>query len=187
MLARPWPRTDGAALHVERLLIDSGYLPAVANAVAVKLGPAVLLSKGMGLKAGNKPMAAYTRRPGERHGHNWPLTRGSGKGSQPFGRECRDQMVNRLPAGAAVLERPLPLPGLGQRLQLLEVHQSRGQPALRWPMKRPDRCGTAKQHRRSPAPEARRPALVGHSAAADRRSHSRPSRGASAPSANRSR
>ena len=25
----------------------------------------------MGLKAGNKPMAAYTRRPGERHGHNW--------------------------------------------------------------------------------------------------------------------
>jgi hypothetical protein len=31
----------------------------------------VLLSKSMGLRAGNKPMAAYTRRPGERHGHNW--------------------------------------------------------------------------------------------------------------------
>jgi hypothetical protein len=31
----------------------------------------VLLSKGMGLKAGNKPMAAYTRHPGERHGANW--------------------------------------------------------------------------------------------------------------------
>ena len=31
----------------------------------------MLLSKGMVLKAGNKPMAAYTRRPGERHGHNW--------------------------------------------------------------------------------------------------------------------
>ena len=28
----------------------------------------MLLSKGMGLRAGNKPMAAYTRRPGERHG-----------------------------------------------------------------------------------------------------------------------
>jgi hypothetical protein len=37
----------------------------------IKAGPAVLLSKGMGLKAGNKPMASYTRRPGERHGHNW--------------------------------------------------------------------------------------------------------------------
>ena len=71
LLARPWTRTDGAALHVERLLIDSGYLPAVANAVCVKVGPTVLLSKGMGLKAGNKPMAAYTRRPGERHGCNW--------------------------------------------------------------------------------------------------------------------
>lgn len=71
LLARPWTRTDGAALRVERLLIDSGYPPAVCNAVAVQLGPAVLLSKGMGLQAGNKPMAAYTRRPGERHGHNW--------------------------------------------------------------------------------------------------------------------
>ncbi len=68
LLARRWARTDGAVLQVERLLIDSGYLPAVCNAVAIKVGPAVLLSKGMGLRAGNKPMAAYTRRPGERHG-----------------------------------------------------------------------------------------------------------------------
>jgi hypothetical protein len=71
LFARPWKRTDGASLHIEQLLIDSGYLPAVCNAVAVKFGSAVLLSKGMGLKAGNKPMATYTRRPGERHGHNW--------------------------------------------------------------------------------------------------------------------
>jgi len=48
-----------------------GLSARVANAVAIKAGPAVLLSKGMGLRAGNKPMAAYTRRPGERHGHNW--------------------------------------------------------------------------------------------------------------------
>jgi len=71
LLARRWQRTDGALLSVERLLIDSGYLPAVCNAVAIKLGPAVMLSKGMGLKAGNKPMATYRRRPGERHGCNW--------------------------------------------------------------------------------------------------------------------
>jgi hypothetical protein len=38
LLARPWERTDGAALHIERLLIDSGYLPAVCNAVAIKAG-----------------------------------------------------------------------------------------------------------------------------------------------------
>jgi len=71
LLARRWERTDGVLLSVERLLIDSGYLPAVCNAVAIKLGPAVMLSKGMGLKAGNKPMATYRRRPGERHGCNW--------------------------------------------------------------------------------------------------------------------
>ena len=71
LLVTPWARTDGAILHIERLLIDSGYLPAVANAVAIKAGPAVLLSKGMGLRAGNKPMTSYTHRPGERHGWNW--------------------------------------------------------------------------------------------------------------------
>ncbi len=32
--------TDGGALHIEQLLIDSGYLPAVCNAVAVTLGQA---------------------------------------------------------------------------------------------------------------------------------------------------
>ena len=71
LLARQWKRTDGQTLSIERLLIDSGYLPGACSAVAVKLGPAVQPSKGMGLKAGNKPMASYTRRPGERHGYNW--------------------------------------------------------------------------------------------------------------------
>jgi hypothetical protein len=32
--------------------------------------PAALLSNGMGLRAGNKAMAAYTRRPSDRHGCN---------------------------------------------------------------------------------------------------------------------
>jgi len=91
LLARPWTRTDGVAMHVERLLIDSGYLPGVCNAVAIKAGPAVLLSKGMGLRAGNKPMAAYTRRPGERHGHNWYIPNVS-RSSEPA---CRRQVPAR--------------------------------------------------------------------------------------------
>jgi len=45
--------------EVERVPIDCGFLPAEANAVAVKRGPAVLLSKGMGLRAGNKPMVSF--------------------------------------------------------------------------------------------------------------------------------
>ena len=71
LLGRQWTRTDGAALRMDRLLIDSGYLPGVGNAVVVKLGAALMLSKGMGLRAGNKPMITYQRRPGEVHGHNW--------------------------------------------------------------------------------------------------------------------
>jgi hypothetical protein len=42
------------ALRIERLLIDSGYLPGMCNAVAIKAGLAVLLCKGLGLRAGNK-------------------------------------------------------------------------------------------------------------------------------------
>jgi hypothetical protein len=29
------------------------------------------LAKGVGIKAGRKPLSAYTRRPGETHGHFW--------------------------------------------------------------------------------------------------------------------
>jgi phage terminase large subunit GpA-like protein len=71
LLGRPWKRTDGAELRIERLLIDSGYLPGVCNNVCHKVGSAAMLSKGIGIRAGNKPMAAYQRRPGERHGHHW--------------------------------------------------------------------------------------------------------------------
>jgi len=71
LLDRAWNRTDGAVLRIERLLIDSGYLPGVCNNVCIKLGGAAMLSKGVGIKAGNRPMATYRRRPGERHGHNW--------------------------------------------------------------------------------------------------------------------
>ena len=71
LLPRPWTRTDGAVLRIERLLIDSGYLPGVCNAVCIKVGGATMLSRGVGIRAGNKPMASYQRRPGERHGHNW--------------------------------------------------------------------------------------------------------------------
>jgi len=71
LLGRPWERTDGAEMRIERLLIDSGYLPGVCNNVCHKVGSVAMLSKGVGIRAGNKPMAAYQRRPGERHGHNW--------------------------------------------------------------------------------------------------------------------
>jgi hypothetical protein len=69
-LDRQWTRTDGAILQIGRLLVDMGYLSVVVGNVRAKLGGALILSKGVGIKAGNKPMAAYTRHPGEWHGHH---------------------------------------------------------------------------------------------------------------------
>ena len=71
LLTRQWKKTNGALLQISRLLIDSGYLPVVANAVRVKVGQTAMLSKGIGIRAGRKPMASYRRKPGEKHGWNW--------------------------------------------------------------------------------------------------------------------
>lgn len=67
-----WPQGEGS-IRIERLLIDSGYLPGVVANVCHKIPGAGIgmPSKGVGIKAGNKPMATYRRRPGERHGHHW--------------------------------------------------------------------------------------------------------------------
>jgi hypothetical protein len=69
LLTTEWPQGEGA-IRIERLLIDSGYLPGVVANVCHQL-PGAMPSKGVGIKAGNKPMATYRRRPGERHGHHW--------------------------------------------------------------------------------------------------------------------
>ena len=62
--------------------MDSGYLPGVVEAVEHKAGgTAMVLSKGVGITAGRKPMSAYRRKPGETHGHHWyfPSIRRSGE------------------------------------------------------------------------------------------------------------
>jgi hypothetical protein len=55
------------------LLIDSGYMPGVvANACHKVAGGSVAMSsKGVGIRAGNKPMSTYRRKPGEKHGQHW--------------------------------------------------------------------------------------------------------------------
>ncbi|MFI4860248.1 MAG: terminase gpA endonuclease subunit [Phycisphaerales bacterium JB063] len=71
-LSRSWIRTNAGAMHIERCLIDSGYLPGVVANVCHKTpGTVAMPSKGVGIRAGNKPMSTYRRKPGERHGHNW--------------------------------------------------------------------------------------------------------------------
>jgi hypothetical protein len=70
-MAREWPRTDGAVLTMDKCLVDMGYLPGLVTNVRQKVGGAMMLSKGVGIKAGNKPLDAYVRHPGERFGHHW--------------------------------------------------------------------------------------------------------------------
>jgi phage terminase large subunit GpA-like protein len=72
LLTREWQQNEGAT-RIDRLLIDSGYLPGVVANVCLKVPGAgsVMPSKGVGIRAGNKPMASYRRKPGERHGHHW--------------------------------------------------------------------------------------------------------------------
>ncbi|MEX2670913.1 MAG: terminase gpA endonuclease subunit [Phycisphaeraceae bacterium] len=72
LLDRQWEvMGDGGVMRIERLLIDAGYLPGIVANVCHKLGAVAMPSKGVGIRAGNKPMSAYRRKPGERHGHHW--------------------------------------------------------------------------------------------------------------------
>jgi len=71
-LQRAWPRAGSGVLRVEKLLVDMGYKAGIVANVKHKVGgAAMVLSKGMGLRAGSRPMSTYRRRPGEVHGHNW--------------------------------------------------------------------------------------------------------------------
>lgn len=63
---------DGGVLRLERVLVDAGYLPGViANVCHQVAGAVVSPSKGVGIRAGQKPMSTYRRRRGERYGHHW--------------------------------------------------------------------------------------------------------------------
>ena len=69
-LNRDWNRGTGV-VKIDRCLIDSGYLPGIVENIRHKLGSNIIASKGVGIRAANKPMSTYKRKPGERHGHHW--------------------------------------------------------------------------------------------------------------------
>lgn len=81
ILGREWLRHGGAAMRVERLLIDTGSFPDVifdwcrASQWAAIATP----SRGMGLGAKNKQWSEYQKRPGETLGLHWLLGAATGK------------------------------------------------------------------------------------------------------------
>lgn len=83
LLQKAWPRAGGAQMRIGKLLVDMGYKAKLVAAVKHSAGGATMdLCKGYGLKAGNKPMSAYQRKPGEVHGDNWYTP--TVKGTQEF-------------------------------------------------------------------------------------------------------
>lgn len=72
LLSRDWPVAGSQqSMRIERLLVDAGYLPGVVADACRQLGGVAMPAKGKGITASMRPMAAYQRRPGERHGHHW--------------------------------------------------------------------------------------------------------------------
>ncbi len=70
-LSREWKRGDGL-MKIDRLLVDMGYKPGIVADIRRKVGGSALLaSKGLGIRASRKPLAAYFHHPGEVHGHFW--------------------------------------------------------------------------------------------------------------------
>jgi hypothetical protein len=65
-------RRGAGLMRIDRLLVDMGYKPGIVASVKHKAGgSAMMLYKGLGIRAGSKPMSSYARRPGEIIGHHW--------------------------------------------------------------------------------------------------------------------
>ncbi|NBB84221.1 MAG: hypothetical protein GVY28_12555, partial [Alphaproteobacteria bacterium] len=73
LLDRDWSvgGSPQQTMRIERLLIDMGHLPRVVGEACRQLGATAQPAKGIGITAARKPMSAYHRKPGERHGHHW--------------------------------------------------------------------------------------------------------------------
>jgi len=86
MLAREWRRAgNGGVLRIERCLVDSGYKAGIVAAVKHKVGGATMvLSRGVGIRAGSRPMTSYRRKAGEVHGYNWYMPNVAGSKEFPY-------------------------------------------------------------------------------------------------------
>jgi phage terminase large subunit GpA-like protein len=80
-LAREFPKSGGGGvMQISRLLVDSGAWKETIAAVKHRVGGvATVLCKGVGIKAGTRPMSMLKRKPGEKHFHfgYMPLTKGT--------------------------------------------------------------------------------------------------------------
>ena len=87
-LSREFTRDDGAAIHIERCLIDANWGDAnwgQSTEVVyqfcreARFANVILPSHGKYIGASSKPMSEYTRMVGDRVGHNWRMPNIHGK------------------------------------------------------------------------------------------------------------
>ncbi len=75
--------------RIEKLLVDMGYKDKLVSAVKHKVGgSSMVLSKGVGIKAGNRPISTFKRKPGLVIGHHWFIP--NVRGTQEFPHICVD-------------------------------------------------------------------------------------------------
>lgn len=79
---REWVRDDGTELRLDRMLIDFGWEPetgTVKKAVRELEFKRAFPSKGVGIKAGDRPMKEWSRQKGDRVGEDWKITKSRGE------------------------------------------------------------------------------------------------------------
>jgi len=83
LLGREWKRDDGAAMKIERCLIDANW--GSSTDVVYQFcrqsayGSVVMPSHGRFVGASSQPFSEYKRRPGDRIGHNWRMPNVQGR------------------------------------------------------------------------------------------------------------
>ncbi len=84
LLGREWAREDGTVMHVGLCLIDAGFVPDTVYDFCrrAKYAAVLMPSRGVGIGAAGRPMTEYQRKPGERFGWNWLVTRTVNRAAQ---------------------------------------------------------------------------------------------------------
>ena len=79
LLQLRWTRDDQAAQTLDAVWIDSGWLTeTITDFVRAQNSPVIRATKGLPIRAANKPFSEYNQKPGDRAGHHWriPAPRG---------------------------------------------------------------------------------------------------------------
>ena len=83
LLSRDWQRDDGAAMRIERCLIDANWgssTDVVYQFCRQSAHAGIILpSHGRFVGASSQPFSEYKRKPGDRVGHNWRIPNVQGK------------------------------------------------------------------------------------------------------------